>query len=196
MRKLRAWIAEWCCVYTGSNRVVLDFFRLGFVFKFPIVHLKMFFQTVWFLVFEARICREWFGEVWGLFSRPTDFMGAPCLRMMFFKGIVHNWREFWFYLVERPAYAQSTYFSLFGLMNIQKKGILLRMEYGEFKKSIIHLIGEKAYYSDGHHFRNTDNFSVENGKLKFLDYGGLGTQKIIREYGAHLYNNFQPDKQD
>lgn len=44
MQSIREWFFERCIVKKGSCRVVIDFVRLGFVVKLPIVHIARLFK--------------------------------------------------------------------------------------------------------------------------------------------------------
>lgn len=186
MRAIRMWLARQCFVRIGSNRVVVEFVSFGLVLKFPIIHLVLLYHSIRGF-FRGTACVSFFH--WCIY--PMDSEGFLGFRRLVFKGAADNWREYWFYLAEQHPFAQPTYFSLFGLMNIQLRGDPILIERKEFRRQLELFIGEQVLYSDPHHFASIGNFCVSGGKLRILDYGSLKTQRIIRERGMCVYRNFQ-----
>jgi len=43
---------------------------------------------------------------------------------------------------------------------------------------------------DGHHFSNPDNFCLEDGQLKILDYAESRTQEVILKVGLTLQRDY------
>ncbi len=106
-----------------------------------------------------------------------------------FRGIYANLREYRFYKKTRNQFLWPTFFSLFGLINIQP----LAPRQPEEKLNngvwmfVLNVVGKDAY-KDGHTLSEEANFAVDNnGHLRILDYGGARGQKIITEHGAKLY---------
>jgi len=184
MRTIPQWLAERCVIYVGTNRVVVEIISLGLVFKFPIIRLIALYRSV--LGFVRGTAFVPFSR-W--FSYPMESEGFLGFRRLVFKGVMDNWREYWFCLVERHSFAQPTYFSFFGLVNIQLRGEPLVMDQWEFRGQLQKFI--EVLYSDAHHFTSINNFCISDGKLRILDYGSRKTQNIIRERGMCVYQNFQ-----
>lgn len=193
MRAIRMWLAQRCVVHIGSNRVVIDLMRLGFVVKLPILHFVVLWRTLRMFCCESRICPEFFCQFLRLFTLPVDLTEVAGVKTLLFKGIADNWREFWFCATEWHPFAHPTYFSLFGLINIQKRGDALVVSREEFVQQIKTLVGETMFYADAHHFSVRSNFCVSNGRLRMVDYGSTKTRKVIRERGMCVYRNFQID---
>lgn len=169
----------------GSNRVVICFPRLGFVIKFPVIHI-------------AAVAREFFqGLISGRLNRtislwkklPLDFACGGIKKWLFY-GIYANWNEFLFYLETRHDFLVPTFFSLFGLMNIQKYGDAIGFDIAD-KLDVSSYIGV-----DGHHFLNSGNFCYHRGALKICDYGSHETRKIITENGEKIYHFLNSNKNE
>ncbi len=154
----------------GKNRIVLIFPALGFALKFPNIHF-------------IRAARQLF--TYG-FHNPFPGEINRSLTEHLFKGIGDNWREFRFYFTRHHPFCLPTYFSLFGLCNIQRAGKPCRLGMQELWNEI-HSITAGEAFQDAHHFSNPLNFCHVGNHLKILDYGHLKTQEIIEKFGSQLY---------
>lgn len=155
----------------GKNRWVVIFPAVGLAMKFPIIHL-------------ARALQQFFRQG---FHNPYPGDISKSLTEHLFQGMGDNWREFWFYLRHRHPFCQPTYFSLFGLCNIQRAGLPC----GRSMQALWHEINEVTdgqAFKDAHHFCNPLNFCHINKQFKMLDYGHPKTQQIISQYGHQLVN--------
>lgn len=186
MRRVLQRLAEQCTVRKGSCRIVIDFIQLGFVVKLPIVHFVMLAQSL--RAFARRKALIRFSR-WVAF--PLDNNGFWGLKRLLFKGIADNWREFYFSIRERHPLVQPTYFSLLGLINVQRRGDPLSTEYREFRRQLEQLAGTEQFYSDSHHLASMDNFVQVDGRIRMVDYGSGKTRKVILERGICIWNNFQ-----
>lgn len=186
MQWVRAWVAKRCIIRKGSNRLVVDFINLGFVIKLPIVHLLFVQKELKFFLHKGGYFRGWIGY-------DMDNGGVVGVKRLLFKGIADNWREFWFYAITRHLFAHPTYFSLFGLVNVQRRGDSPAVGSGDFARQVKCIIGEEEFHVDAHHFRLPNNFCVVNGRLRMVDYGSPNTRRVIREVGMCLYKNFKVD---
>ena len=106
-----------------------------------------------------------------------------------FAGIRANLLEFIFYLRYRNVFCQPTYFTFFGLINIQKKGLACEISVEEFKPRMHQLTNNEIPFKD-HTFDSPSNFTVNNGHLQCIDYADPIIQPIILKYGKKLYNEF------
>ena len=164
--------------YKGS-RWVVAFPRLGIVVKLPRIcwlRFKIYFLHLYHergLVYAVKQIR-WNEYVWGGY------------RVLLTKGLRDNWRELWFYWFHRSRFLQPTYFSLFGLLNIQLLGKILTEE--EFDKSGIfnqaRVLTQRDSGNDGHHFASHTNFChADRGKdgteIRMVDYGSPPTQEVL-----------------
>lgn len=109
------------------------------------------------------------------------------------QGILDNWREFLFFRRTHHPFLRPTYFSLFGLLNLQRAGKSVQLSQPEFWAQIHALLRSNAAWEDIHHFSNPDNFCIDNGQLQILDYGSLLTQKAVRENGLAILEGFNLD---
>ena len=90
-----------------------------------------------------------------------------------------NWREFVFYLKNKPRICAPTYFSLFGLINFQKTGRALS-EPEEIKlfERLDQLLNE-GRAEDPHTFINPKNYCFFGQMIKAVDYGNPDIQKAL-----------------
>ncbi len=128
----------------------------------------------------------------------------PTLRIAFkfpnlrrpFHGITNNWLEFYFYLKTKHLFLQPTFFSFFGICNIQLYGEPCCMEQGNFWEQLYGMTScfpkdlGSALSRDGHHWEFQSNFCKAGEKLRIVDYGSKATQKLILEFGEKIYQNF------
>lgn len=189
MGKVKDWIAQQCVVRVGSNRIILDLVKIGFVIKLPLAHGVLFYVTIKAFIDGTSIISfpEWV-------AYPMDNNGFWGLKRTLFKGIADNWREFRFSVASGHPFVQPTYFSLLGLVNVQRRGDPPKMESGEFLGQLQRLAGEECFYSDPHHFKNVDNFCWDGSFLRMTDYGSSQTRLVILKRGMCVYNNFRCDE--
>lgn len=156
-------------VKNGKNRFVVIFPSLGIAVKFPIVHF-------------VRAGQQFFRQG---FSNPYPGDVSRSLTEHLFKGMADNWHEFTFYIKTRHPFCQPTFFSLFGLFNIQRAGIPCGRSMQALWQEINEVTAGQAF-KDAHHFCNPLNFCHAGQQFKIMDYGHLITQKIISTYGEQL----------
>ena len=125
-----------------------------------------------------------------------EFVGSAINRafIQFFQGFTSNWREWAYYKRVNPrhrSFLQPTYFSLLGILNIQKFGEPVDTTRGEELYHRFFKVAGQALIHDGHHWTFARNFHLAPDGPKILDYGSVATQKIIDEYGAALFANSQ-----
>ncbi len=168
----------------GSTRIVWPLPSLGLAVKFSRISILGLFEVFRFLIRETLIPgRTWAGVkyfAWWLWRMPHQ-INTP-LHLLFW-GILTNWREFVFYLTTRHPFLQPTYFSLLGLINVQKYG---QAAQGHLKLGLsLSITGALSH--DGHHFFCAENFVIsKTGAARLLDYGDPKTQHLIRTYGQEL----------
>jgi len=173
----------------AQDRIVIILPTLGIVIKFPIIHFIFFLKFLKDAYQIKHKIRKWdYWKVMWRLSAECDF--AP--KALLFKGLSVNWNEFWFYQTTHNPFLQPTYFSLFGLVNIQKYGEPCQFEGKSFWNQIYNLT-KGAAMKDGHHFENPANFSLYNGKLRILDYGSSKTRLIVKKYGDKIVTDFDPN---
>jgi hypothetical protein len=119
-------------------------------------------------------------------------------KQLLFKGMYENRSEYVFYSQYKSNFLLPTYFSFFGLFNIQKIGKKFEFKnekekYLSFWRQMLNVTSREAT-KDGHHFSNPKNFCEENGKLKIMDYGSPYTQEVLEKYGEKIYKEFDLGK--
>lgn len=165
----------------GQNRVVLIFPKLKIAIKFPLVRF--------YLTIKELFCYK---NDWDLLrKRCTWPIEAPGFKRFLLGGAYANWNEFYFYLKTRHPFIQPTYFSLFGLLNVQMYDEPCRAEWTNFFTQLDELTDRKAS-EDPHHFANPRNFCLHDGKLRMLDYGGRKARDVITRYGVTIHKKFNP----
>lgn len=168
----------------GTSRHVVIFPQLGFVLKFPIIFLRttvVLFFYYFFKGYFKYIC------IW--FTYETHITGG--FKFLIYRGFYENWNEYKFYKSTKNNFLQPTYFSFFGIFNIQKYCEIKKLP--SFDYNILRcfaLITENAIVTDLHHFSNPNNFCFENGTIKALDYGSLKTQEIISKWSEKIIAEF------
>ncbi len=170
-------------VKRGMKRTVVLLPGIGVVLKFP----RFFFRAAWESCAKRLFVLIWrrkWREVRVLIGHPDKF---NTVSGNLFEGIYNNWLEFVFFAKSRHGFCQPTYFSFFGLMNIQKYGTLVTSRYmGRIFFSQIHPAIEGALSNDPHHFTEAKNFTVTGDRLLLVDYGSRVTRKILIERRREL----------
>lgn len=176
----------------GNTRIVWLLPLFGIAIKFPRFYLKITYLYLIRYVFPSLKYDGWKKTFLTHVGVDPDLLGSVFGNL--FGGIYHNWSEFLFFLRTRHGFCQPTYFSLFGLVNIQKLGEQMDLGWVYEKEwwwnRVYHRflvpILEKSKYSDGHHFFNQNNFTFYKGKLFLLDYGSRVTRKILMKQREEL----------
>lgn len=107
-----------------------------------------------------------------------------------FRGIISNWLEFVFYLKHKHPFLIPTYFSLFGLVNIQPAREKAPITMNQLWVTL-HKMTNGAVEKDDHVFAGRTNFCNDNGKLRMMDYGSRKTQEVLLEWADKIYSEFQ-----
>lgn len=182
----------------GTHRFVVAFPRLGIAVKIakirPLKALTSFISPFWHLnsCKKPRLInafRQFYFETF-----KCSVYALATAKHHFFIGLADNWREFTFYRRTRNPFLQPTYFSLFGFVNFQRSNTPPCNENpGDIYMGLYYLTDCRVS-DDGHHFDEPNNFTVESGRLKILDYGHPTTQKIIAAYGQKIWEEFDPSQ--
>ncbi len=173
----------------GDDRVVVILPMLGIVLKFPIIHFWRFLR-IFASCFKdpkrmlVRLC-------WGV-TLPINY--SLGFRGMLFKGLHANWCEFWFYWWTLNPFLQPTYFSLLGLLNIQRIGepCLMEVEDVWCQLSGMNNSLQRDLWKDSHHFANPRNFCFYKGTIRMLDYGSSGSREVVALHGTHIVEHLDP----
>jgi len=164
----------------GSTRMVIHT-GSWWVIKLPIIDIKESAEKIRTLYRQrrwARLRKELTGiEAWKA-GVESDYI---------VKGIINNWKEFTYSFLNPQPYLMPTYYSHFGLINIQKRGEPYQSEYIIFGPKIDRATKGQVR-ADGHHFKNSQNFCLVDGKLVMIDYSNFETQKVLDKYGMAIHN--------
>ncbi len=166
-------------VKVGTTRIVILIPLLCLVVKIPIIRFFMLFKDLMYSIISP------YPKKWKYFWIPPT--ACPFgLRCYIIAGIVANWSEYRFYRKTKNPFLWPTYFSFFGIFNIQKIG--KKSDYSSNKIwDILYTIAGNDLVADNHCFANRNNFCVdENNKLRLIDYASKGAQKVILQYGEQF----------
>jgi len=163
----------------GLTRITVQLPRAGIVVKFPHLYPSLAFGYFWESFFELWKTRGWRIARKIVLGNDIEVMGT--VLWCFGAGIAGNWSEFIFYLKTRHGFCQPTFFSFFGLFNIQKYGQPLGDDDDKLPRfywyELYPTLGSKAV--DGHTWLDADNFIRDRGGLRIVDYGGRKTRELL-----------------
>jgi len=172
----------------GRRRFVFVFPSLGVTIKLPIVHLRKAIGLFVYFIVHLDLRQVYVNVVF-----PIDSEDIATFKSLAFGGIVANWREFMFFLRTWNPLLQPTYFSLLGLINVQKASVLILARQDDFRTQLCELTQDEAY-DDPHHFFNPDNYCLDGGaRLRILDYGSKRVRRVITKYGKKISESFDPN---
>lgn len=111
----------------------------------------------------------------------------------FWKNLVINFMEFLVFFFYQSDFCMSTYFSLFGIVNVQKRGSKTqysnqnsRRQISNYEKFVIDFLkNKKVKELDSYKLRHTfsiTNMFLDGDKLKNVDYGDWIMIKFIKFY--------------
>lgn len=163
-------------IVRGNTRTVLIF--ENFVVKFPQMHLRKTYKLL-----RMMPCYQW-PLIWG-----NSIYSGDSIRRNLFRGIVVNWKEFSFYCSTQSLFLVPTYFSLFGLLNVQKRVKITKINSTNLWVQLSILTGDRLW-CDSHSFDNSSNFGEEDGRLVMVDYGSPRIHDLLREYGDKIFKDF------
>lgn len=104
--------------------------------------------------------------------------------------IINNWQEYKMYRQNKLPMLMPTYFSLFGLINIQKTGTPIDIDELDFEWQI-YKITNNDLYCDIHHLGNPDNFVMLDGKIMIVDYN-FRLKDFLEKHGKTIQEKFDP----
>ena len=112
--------------------------------------------------------------------------GRYNLRGQLLRGWFENLRE-WRLSQEITGTIVPTRFSIFGLINLQDTAPDADLKVGEVYNTLRAIIDEDLVHEHGGHtMRGGSNFGLHEGKLKLRDYGELGLEVLLKQYGVEL----------
>lgn len=109
-------------------------------------------------------------------------------------GILPNIQERRFYKKTKNPFVMPTYFSFFGLVNIQKRGkqIYFWGDNDVFRYLCQNSQNRNQPHVDGHTLSEIENFVLDNDNhMKLVDYGNKQVAPFLEMNGENLYNNFK-----
>src|SRR3989339_879833 len=113
----------------------------------------------------------------------------PGLRYYLLNGIISNFKEYLFWLKYKNNFCEPTFFSLLGFVNIQR----FSPPYNLLNKKDFWLkirMVQNYDWDDGHHFCNSNNFNIRDGKILIVDYASSKTQRVILKHGQNIIRHF------
>lgn len=163
----------------GKSRTVFVFRTI--VVKFPAIYFQLAFKEMMENLKRGTL-------LWHI--REYNYEQYGTVHQYLFNGIISNWLEFVFYQKNKHYQLLApTYFSFFGMINIQKYYEPIVIDYTDLWCQLVELVGG-IVWEDSHAFSNPENFGTIRGKLKILDYGSRGTHKVLKEYAQEIYEKF------
>lgn len=166
----------------GSTRIVFLFPALGVVVKLPIVYVNSAYRSM--KVILLRICKKQMSR-----TQIYSLIGHPDIKISImgnlFGGIYNNLSEWTFFLRTRHGFCYPTYFSFFGLCNIQKYGEQLKDDF-VWADIFYEYVSPITQEMDRHHWATPSNFTRRGNKLYLLDYGSKRTREILIKFRNQL----------
>lgn len=112
-------------------------------------------------------------------------------------GMKSNWAEYIFYWKHRLPILMPTYFSLFGLLNIQlagqETGFSSEVDLSLYQQISKICESDIEIHNDIHVFGCIDNFCRSGDRLIIVDYAGSKTQNILQKWGDRIFEKFDFD---
>jgi hypothetical protein len=161
----------------GKSRTVFVFKK--FVLKFARIRLRDTIKTLRYGYEMGRLIKY--------LNYSIDVYVSP--KRTLFLGIRDNWQEFVFYVFNRSPFLAPTYFSLFGLLNVQKRGEKPKIKDVDLWCQLCDMTN-KAVHVDGHSFSNSHNFCECDGHLMIVDYGDPRIHGVLKKHGEKIYHDF------
>jgi hypothetical protein len=168
----------------GSERIVLQIVGLeSIVFKFPIIKIFKAIKTLKFYYRQNDFLHLLKKDL--LRTRNYENSGLEFASKDLLFGVIQNMREFTYFLKNHKAdYLAPTYFSLLGLVNIQRYAKPITANRDKFVIETKRVIGKAAY---GYHiFRKPENFGRLKEKIVCVDYGNKNTGPLLDRFGERL----------
>lgn len=166
-------------IVRGKRRIVIIFKEV--VIKIAIIKI----------VCATNIAIEWIRErrFWRNMCE-CNYEKSWTVHNSLFRGLFENWHEYRLYKDTRSLFLVPTYFSLLGIINIQKKqGELLDMKPINLWLQMVEISNEEVW-EDEHHFVSPKNFCKTKGSLQMFDYGSRGCCRVIKKYGEKMRQGF------
>jgi hypothetical protein len=165
----------------GHYRIVLVF--KNFVIKFPRIY---FWSAIRIAIWAHYRGKEARSMVWKI----SNYNHELTIPKFLLKGIIDNWHECLYFKKTRSAFLVPTYFTFFGLFNIQARA--LPWDYNNLNHyGLLYDLTRGEVSKCGHDFEDEKNFGIHKNRLKMLDYGSEKTQKILEKYSKQIEEGFK-----
>lgn len=171
--------------HCGRWRWVIALPPLGIVLKFPRFH-----PLEW--LFHLYLYRKIRWKVWCA----SELNAQSAFYRYSIGGLSDNFGEWLFYLRHPHPFLQPTYFSLFGLMNVQRYGAPLDEVHERENQRMYRwsLMTDFGVSKDNHTFGSNKNFCLDHdGNIHILDYGQKRTQRVLLRWADSLCIGFRTD---
>jgi len=175
----------------GRDRIVFILPIIGIVIKIPIIHFLRVIEHHFSLFKSRNIYKK--GTIKKIFFMyfEGDFEYRHCFKGTIFGGIHSNWLEYVFWRRTKNPFLKPTYFSLFGLINIQKYGAICTLKEVDLHCQLYEMTDGRVF-DNGHHFCNPANYTLESDQLQMVDYGNSRVYRVIVRYGKKITTKFDP----
>ena len=151
-----------------------------FVVKLPIIYLRTGLKNAFGSIKHGHFISH---EI-----KKYNYLILGSVKRCLLAGLINNWQEFRFYKKSKLLILMPTYFSFFGLFNIQKAGQPISIKSVDLWCQLYDLTNGKVF-EDSHTLANPTNFCIERGRLKIIDYGEK-VNAVLIEYGDKIFNEF------
>ncbi len=162
--------------HKGTRRFVIVFPQLKIALKFPIINVWRTLAWLW-----KRVTRGQWVEFKAELTYPLEIPPYS----WFLEGIANNLFEYGFFLATKHEFLVPTYFSLFGVVNVQGVGEVYVLDRKTHSQRMHKILGDD-WFIDTHHLSNPANFCIVGGKLAVLDYGSKGSHGVIEKHGYSI----------
>ena len=163
----------------GQTRIVLIIGN-WFVIKLPIIYLRAGLNNAFGSIKRGHFISH---EI-----KKYNYLISGSVKRYLLAGLINNWKEFRFYKKSKLPILMPTYFSFFGLFNIQKAGQPISIKSVDLWCQLYGLTNGRIF-DDSHTFNDPTNFCIERGRLKIIDYGEE-VHAVLTKYGYKIFNEF------
>ncbi len=175
-------------IKSGQSRIVVLIPSMGIVLKFSRVEFKKACHTLR-VAFAGKTQRARKGARRVL--RERDMRQLWSMRRFLFKGLVDNWSERRFYRETKYPVLAPTWLGL-GPVNVQQLAQPLPIDVDALWKRLYPIL-EQDIFRDAHHFYNSENFGLVDGRFVVLDYASPIVQELMEKHGDRLFNEIRFD---
>ena len=184
--------------HRGNTRNVILLFPLSIALKFPRFDFfkamknlfkitSLYLQSQIFDDEDLEKDLQW--RIKWVLKGHYERSGIGCINYLLFRGIMANWNERKFFLEDssNPLLIQ-TYFSLFGLINIQPIVIPIQQySIGLYNKLCLIVDDKKELHNCDSHAWEDGNFTQrEDGSVALYDYGSSKAWPFVKKYGRQF----------